>query len=248
MAKNKISEDGLEKFIAERLIEYHSRIFETLCKLKLNVLLKKKNPYLFKAKNLDTAQDLIKSVLDAFLSSREETIFGGVLEEIAIFVCSNVSGGKKSSSEGIDLEFDKGGTHYIVSIKSGPNWGNSSQIKKMEDNFKKATRILGTNGKKKNVVAINGCCYGQDDCPHKGNYQKLCGQRFWEFISGDSELYRKIIQPLGKEAKTRKEDFLKEYAKIINKFTLEFIEKFCNQDGSIDWDRLVIFNSGKKDQ
>ena len=33
-------------------------------------------------------------------------------------------------SPGIDLEFDKDGVRYIVTIKSGPNWGNSSQIGK----------------------------------------------------------------------------------------------------------------------
>ena len=33
---------------------------------------------------------------------------------------------------------------YIVSIKSGPKWGNSSQIKKMVQNFKQAKRVLAT--------------------------------------------------------------------------------------------------------
>lgn len=51
----------------------------------------------------------------------------------------------KSAAEGVDLEFNKDGKKYLVSIKSGPNWGNSSQIKKMIDNFNKAKNI--TNNK-----------------------------------------------------------------------------------------------------
>ena len=91
-------------------------------------VIKRKNPYLFKAKNINTAQDFVKTILDAFLSSQEEGIFGGFLEELAIFICSEVYGGQKSSAEGIDLEFEKDSIRYIVSIKSGPNWENSSQM------------------------------------------------------------------------------------------------------------------------
>ena len=110
-----------------------------------NYVLKRKNIYLFKAKNISTAGDLVKGILDAFLSSSEEGLFGGFLEELAIFVCGQVFDGRKSSGEGIDLEFERDETKYIVSIKSGPSWGNSSQIQKMRDNFSKAKKILGSN-------------------------------------------------------------------------------------------------------
>ena len=61
-----------------------------------------KNPYLFKAKDINTAQDFVTFILDAHLSSQEETIFGGFLEELAIFICSQVYSGQKSAAEGID--------------------------------------------------------------------------------------------------------------------------------------------------
>jgi hypothetical protein len=75
---------------------------------------------------------------------------------------------------------------------------------------------------------------------------KLCGQRFWEFISGDEELYIKIIKPLGYEAKKKNEDFRKEYARVINKFTFEFAKIYCDKKGNILWDKLVKYNSAKK--
>jgi hypothetical protein len=205
----------------------------------------KKNPYLFKVKALDTSQDLVESILEAHLSSQEEAIFGGLLEELAIFVCAKEKGGTKSSAEGIDLEFEDNEIRYIVSIKSGPNWGNSSQISKMKDHFKKAKRILGTNAKRQNVVAINGCCYGKDHSPDKGEYLKLCGQRFWSHISGNSNLYKDIIEPIGHQAHTRNEKFYKEYAKVVNKFTLEFSNEYCDNSGAIDWPKLLAFNSGE---
>lgn len=201
-------------------------------------MLARKNPYLFKAKHLETAGALVKQLLDAHLSSQEETIFGDFLESLAIHVCEQAYGGRKSTTEGIDLEFERDGERYIVSIKSGPNWGNSSQIKKMTDYFRQARRV----GKQR-LIAVNGCCYGRDTKPNKGDYLKLCGQPFWELISGDASMYQRIVEPLGHRAKERNEAFEAEYAKTVNRFTAQFLRDFCRPDGAIDWEKLVAFNS-----
>lgn len=180
------------------------------------------------------------------MSSSEEGLFGGFLEGLAVFICARAFNGRKSSSEGIDWEFEREYVRYIVSIKSGPNWGNSSQIRRMIDNFNRAKRVLRTNTSSINVVAINGCCYGKDDQPDKGEYLKLCAQRFWEFISGNELLYTDIIEPLGYKAKENNEQFEQEYSKVINKFTLEFMQSFCDTEGQIIWQRIVQMNSAKK--
>ena len=93
---------------------------------------------------------------------------------------------------------------------------------------------------------INGCCYGRAAHENKGEYFKLCGQSFWEFISGDSELYRRIIEPIGHRAREHNDKFADEYAKVLNQFTQQFIADFCHSDGAIDWDKLLIFNSSRK--
>ncbi len=207
-------------------------------------VLKRKNPYLFKVKYITTAGDFIKTILDAYLSSQEESIFGSFLESLAIFICNHVYDGSKSSAEGIDLELVKDNTKYIVSIKSGPNWGNASQINKMRDNFRKAKRILGTNtASSPNVVAVNGCCYGKENSPDKSEYMKFCGQKFWSFISGSESLYTDIIEPLGYKAKDKNEQFMEEYSKVVNKFSLEFMELFCDTTGAIHWEKVIKFNS-----
>ena len=175
--------DHVRIFIEQNIQLFHQKRIESIQTNKLITVLKRKNPYLFRAKNLVTASDLVKTILDAFLSSQEEGIFGGFLEQLAIFICNQVYAGRKSAAMGIDLEFDKANVTYIVAIKSGPNWGNSSQIQKMKDDFRRAKKVLGTNRTATNVVAINGCCYGRDATPDKGEYLKLCGQSFWEFIS-----------------------------------------------------------------
>jgi hypothetical protein len=153
----------------KNIVKFHNKRLEKLEQLKLNNVLKKKNPYLFKAKNINTAQDYVKNILEAFLSSQEEGIFGLFLEELAIFICSKVYKGVRSSYEGMDLEFDKDKVKYIVSIKSGPNRGNSDQ--RMRHNFKKIKQSFAIHKPSLTVVAVNGCCYGQDNVP-------VCSSRF----------------------------------------------------------------------
>jgi len=233
----------VSQYVEENIGTFHQKRITGLNDLKLKKVLSKKNPYLFKAKYILTAQDIIKSLTDAYISSQEETIFGDWLEGLAIFINHKVFDGRKSGIPGIDLEFDKDDTRYILTIKSGPNWGNSSQIGKLLADFKTAKKTLRTSNSKLNIVAVNGCCYGRDNKPDKGDYFKFCGQKFWEFISGDNELYTKIIEPLGHRAKERNDDFIKSYSQMINKFTKEFADTFCKDDGEIDWNKLVQFNS-----
>lgn len=239
----KINLNDVSRYVEENIGTFHQKRISGLNELKLKRVLAKKNPYLFKAKYVLTAQDIIKSLTDAFISSQEETIFGDWLEGLAIYINGIVYNGRKSGIPGIDLEFDKNKVRYIVTIKSGPNWGNSSQISKLKADFITAKKTLRTSNSQLNVIAINGCCYGKDKNPDKGDYFKYCGQNFWEFISGDSELYVKIIEPLGHQAKERNDDFIQSYAQMINKFTKEFANQFCMEDGNIDWEKLVVFNS-----
>ncbi|MDR0275116.1 MAG: cytosolic protein [Burkholderiaceae bacterium] len=234
-----------KQYVKQRIgPDFHGKRLTSLESLKLETVLKRKNPYLFKAKAINSAPDLVKQLLLAHLSSQEETLFGAFLEDLAIHICGQAYGGQKSTTEGIDLEFTCDRRRYVVSIKSGPNWGNSSQIAKMVQNFDKARRIAGP---RTHVLAVNGCCYGKNARPdQKGSYLKLCGQDFWHLISGEPLLYQKIIEPLGYEARQRNDEFERAFGCLYTKFTSEFTRNFCRDDASIDWDKIVEMNSSAK--
>jgi len=222
--------------------DFHNRRLAKLAELQLGTILKKKNPYLFKAKAISSAPDLVKQILQAYLSSQEETLFGRFLENLAVHICQHAYDGRKSTTEGIDLEFTRDGYRYIVSIKSGPNWGNSSQINRMLQNFNQARRIAGPGV---HLIAVNGCCYGKDTKPEKDkNYIKLCGQDFWSLISGAPLLYQEIIEPLGHEAKRHNDAFEDAFGRLHTTFTREFIKDFCREDDSIDWTKILEINAG----
>jgi len=235
----------IKEWVNLNITRFHEDKLKCLNKLNLNKILKNKNPYLFKAKNINLANDLIMGILDAYLSSSEEKIFGDFLENLAIYIAKITYNGRKSSATGIDLELNKNDIHYLISIKSGTNWGNSSQHKKQEEDFKKALRVLKQNHSI-NAEAILGICYGKTRSSFTQVYWKLVGQNFWFFISGNADLYLDIIKPLGYKAKEHNENFEDKEDQIINKFTQEFTNQYC-LNGIINWEKLVKFNSGNID-
>jgi len=240
-------------FLAENVITpFYQERLRKLNELALNNVLKRKNPYLLKAKNIELAGDLVKSIVDAFLSSQEETMFGNLLEGFAIHISKILYKGFKSERKSLDLEFERENIYYIVGIKSGTNWGNSDQVNRMRDNFKEAKIQLRAKGVKKEIVAVNGCIYGKDGSPFKTHadkdkqYYKYAGQDFWHFISGDSELYREIIKPIDEKAREKDETFKKSYAAKINEMTQDFTNNFMTKDNQIDWLKLIDFVSKRK--
>ncbi len=233
----------VREFVNDNIGMFHSSRIKSLEKLRLKDILKRKNPYLFKAKNITTASELISSFLEAHLSSSEEKIFGDFLEELAIFISGRTYNGQKSSTTGIDLDFQKDSIRYLVSIKSGPNWGNSSQYGKLKIDFERTVKVLKQHDPSANIQPVLGICYGKSRTSFIKGYMKVMGQSFWHLISDDKNLYIDIIKPLGHRARQQNQNFIRQKSKVINLFTSEFIRDFCD-NGEINWERLVRFNSG----
>ena len=232
------------EFVNQNIDSFHQNRVKKIQELKLKDVLKRKNPYLFRAKNIISANDLVTILLDGHISSSEETTFGKFLESLAIYVCGLTYGGQKSSAGGIDLEFTLDKTRYIVTIKSSPNWGNNDQYQSLEENFKRASKILRQSSQVTFVQPVLGMCYGKKKDVDTGTYLKKHGQSFWTFISGNSTLYIDIVEPLGYMAEERNSRYEEEKITTVNRFVGEFVPEFCHPNGQIDWAKLVEFNSG----
>jgi len=110
--------------------------------------------------------------------------------------------------------------------------------------FQQAKRILRTSGSSFPVEFVNGCYYGKNSGELlKGVYYKYCGQRFWEFLSGESNLYIDLIKPLASDAKRHTHEYQTKHANTLNKITRDFFLRFCDESGKIDWVNLVKINS-----
>lgn len=207
-------------------------------------VLRAKNPYLFRAKNIQSASEMVEALLGARLSSSEEGMFGGFMEALAVFVSEQRCGGRKSAVTGIDIEMERDGVRYLIAVKSGKNWGNKSQQDKLRDNFQTAVKVLRQNKGVGEVQPTLGICYGRFKTVNNGKFLHIGGQSFWELISAEPELYRDLIEPLGYRAKEFNDEFHAKRAHAMNRMEREFLEKFCRADGSIDWAKIVTLISG----
>ncbi|MCX6345136.1 MAG: PmeII family type II restriction endonuclease [Armatimonadetes bacterium] len=77
-------------------------------------------------------------------------------------------------------------------------------------------------------------------------YATSSGQEFWQELTGDPDFYLKLIRLMDKLPEAHRDSYEEEWSKASNRFTKEFLDKFSTPDGSIDWEKLVEFNSGSK--
>ena len=101
---NLYDEQAVIQAIASALETFYGTLIEKIDGLNIQKVMRRKNPYLYRAKAMQSANEIVDSVLTAFVSSSEETIFGNCFfEPIAIAA----SGGNKALAEGI-LDQTKG--------------------------------------------------------------------------------------------------------------------------------------------
>lgn len=73
----------------------------------------------------------------------------------------------------------------------------------------------------------------------------LSGKDFWWKITGEENFYIKLMEYMGDLPKKYVARFQESYMKASNRLVREFSNNFCAEDGSIDWEKLVRFNSGE---
>lgn len=233
--------EELEEIVQSALDQFYGRRLALFDKLKLKKLLQRKNPYLFRAMGITQPRELVTALLSAYLSSSDEGIFGGAFfEPVAIAV----SGGRKSITNSIDFELEVDGTVRAYEVKSGLSVFNARSLRRQIQAFEECRRRLPGRA----FEAVVGYAYGRRCAPPKGNrnFREVSGQSFWEEISGDSDLYKKILDLLARKADQHLATYKSAHDEASNRFIAEFQGEFATPDGQIDWDKLLIFNSGKK--
>ncbi len=241
---NSYDEKEVVQAIAKSLETFYGTLIEKIDALDIKKVMKRKNPYLYRAKAMENASEIVDSVLSAFVTSSEETVFGNCFfEPIAIAV----SGGNKALAEGIDLMIhnSEANTIHAIAVKSGPSVFNADSKKRQEQNFMAAAKLA--QQAKARYEALIGYCYGKKKDSGRGKpkmYQELAGKQFWTELTGDEKFYIKIINFMGTMPEQYVASYKESYNKAANRLIREFSNSFCKEDGSIDWEKLVEFNSG----
>jgi hypothetical protein len=240
---NQLNPEKVIEYASKNAMAIQQQKIELLQKLNLSAILPK-NPYLLQGLgNFVVAGVIVTSLLDKYLALVDEKLLEDFLKDLAVFIAGETCSGHKSTAQGVDLEFINNEIHYVVSTKSGPSWGNSSQQDKLEQDFKNAVIRVKQLKRGANVQPVLGICYGKTKTSYLRGYMKVVGQNFWYLISENKDLYTDIIEPIGFRAKEHNESFEEEKGKVINRFTKQFMDIYCTGSGAIDWVKLVEFNS-----
>lgn len=235
-------EHAVLEAIAAALDNFYSSLITKVDSLNIKMVMRRKNPYLFRAKAMNGAAQIVDAILAAFISSSEETIFGNVFFEP---IATAAAQGQKALAEGIDILVERDDTIYAIAVKSGTSVFNADSRKKQEQNFIAAGKLA--QQAKKRFVAIVGYGYGKKRASDKGKpkfYLEVAGKDFWAGLTGDDEFYIKLIRFMDKLPEKYIESFNSSYQRAANRLIKEFTQEFCTEDGSIDWEKLVQFNSG----
>lgn len=239
---NSYNECAVTTAIAKALEDFYGTLISKIDDLDIIKIMKRKNPYLYRAKAMQNAAEIVENVLSAYVSSSEETIFGNCFfEPLAIAA----SGGNKALAEGIDIMMHEDNTIYAIAVKSGTSVFNADSKKRQEQNFTAALKLA--QQAKAHYDPIIGYAYGKKKETSNGRpkmYRELAGKQFWTELTGDEKFYIKIIQFMGKMPEEYVAAYKESYNKASNRLVREFSNQFCKEDGSIDWEKLVEFNSG----
>lgn len=234
-------ENAVLEAIDIALNNFYKALTGNLEQIDVDKILKRKNPYLYRAKGIQSASQIVEGILSAYISSSEETIFGNYFfEPIALIV----SGGQKAVTEGVDITVDKDNVIYSIAVKSGTAVFNADSRKRQEQNFQSAQKRA--QQAKKAFLPIVGYGYGKKRVKRgcEKFYKELAGKDFWEWITGDATFYTKIITYMGSKPDEYVKDFEEAYNKALNRMIREFTLKYCLDDGSINWNKLLEINSG----
>lgn len=245
MENKAYNEQAVVQAIAQALESFYESLISKIDTLNINKVMKRKNPYLYRAKAMQSASDIVDSVLTAFVSSSEETIFGNCFFEPVAIAASN---GNKALAEGIDImiQDNENNTIAAIAVKSGPSVFNADSKKRQEQNFMAASKLA--QQAKARYEAYIGYCYGKKKDSGRGKpkiYQELAGKNFWWKLTGEEDFYIKLIEYMGDLPEKYVARFQESYMKASNRLVREFSNNFCAEDGSIDWEKLVKFNSGE---
>jgi hypothetical protein len=240
---NGYNEAAVIQATATALDEFYKSLITNLDKLNVRKVMRRKNPYLFRAKAMNGAAQIVDALLAAFVSSSEETIFGNVFFEP---IATAAAQGQKALAEGVDIMVERENTIYAIAVKSGTSVFNADSRKKQEQNFMAAQKLA--QQAKKRFVPIVGYGYGRKKQSNRGLpkfYTEMAGQEFWAELTGDDDFYIKLIRMMDKLPETYIEEFDVAYQKASNRMLKEFANEFCLEDGTINWEKLVAFNSGR---
>lgn len=183
-----ISDADLFEIVDPLVQQVRDRFIDKINTLTLTDVVQ--NPYLC-CSMYGTIESLLRSQIEAKLSSSRETHYGNLLQEIitCIDAVANNVPLAEMNREGMDFEkiiVKKLATLELsIAMKSGAKWANSQSANGQAIDFKKGNA---------SAYSVMGIATGKTISKPDYADLKVSGQIFWTMMSRDSQMYLRIMK------------------------------------------------------
>jgi hypothetical protein len=222
------------RIVSEFEIVFARPFSEKLKNLRMADIIKSKNPYLYRASGIRTCEDLVRRILQDYVSASVEGNFGKFFEAVARVV----SGGVKPVGGGeVDLDVRRGDVAHLYAIKSGPKGFNSSSYDKAKRDLNSAERRLRQDRvRTEKKIAF---AYGSRRDFFADGIERLSSKHFWAEVSGSETFYRTLLDICAALAPLYTADMKAPYKDLL----VEAHKLFCD-GATIDWGKVLRLVSG----
>jgi hypothetical protein len=241
----------LEAKVAGLLEDFFQSRRAKLGELRLVDILRRKNPYLYRARGVSSAAEIVREILEAFVTSSDEGVFGNVFfEPLAKWAAEEAARGSVgtvvsvSGAQGVDVTIEDAVCYAAIAVKSGIHVFNAQSRRRQAQDFEALRSRMAKLGKR--FDAIVGYSYGRKRprADSETAVKELAGQAFWRMLTGEDDFYTRFMQAMKELPRRHAPLFQEEFAKAENRLVREFLFHFSGPDGGIDWMKLAEFNSG----
>ncbi len=201
------------------------------------------NPFLLRVisheMGLDNAQSIVRWLVNQRLERGTVTSFGATLEKVAqVF-------GESTGVEGADIMLTRGGRHYYIQVKSGPNTVPKDLAARTSELLQSAQR------RNRGSIALFGMCYGNPGrvsniVRRYVGVDYLIGREFWEFISGESGCIDRIYEIAHSVSRHFRDSTGHSMQQILEEKITELTAAFRDRygdSGTEMWEKLLERNS-----
>ena len=128
--------------------------------------------------------DVAERLVSDYVNRNFVTAGGWAIEGMAIAI-AGATGGRKSSSRGIDLEStDSAGNRHLYVIKSGTVTRNSDILDNLKKHARNAEKLIRQGGAKINVSAHYAVATGATNASFEDGINRPSSGEFWSDITG----------------------------------------------------------------
>jgi hypothetical protein len=232
---------AVEKFIRKEITKFHNKKIKKIRNLSTRELING-DPFLVAMNNVNTGLCWIRQCVDRIVFASEETLRGHVYENIAKFILK-LRFKEITLDSPVDIVLEGKHNIFLIEIKSGSSWGNSSQWFALRKHFEAAEKQINLMKINKSVIKLLGICYGNSrHIERDDGIIELRGPAFWTFVSGSTNFYF----TLGKLCNSNSKLYAKKVELEKHKTILRLMEQFkgnvCYNNGEINKKKLLELN------